>query len=184
MLALVIPRMYPFGLAAKAGAQTPRIAGEDVMRPGAVTLRSAAAILATLGIMLGMAGTGSSQPPGDPRQRLSLPPPARDNVLAEMRHMLESVNGLLRSVVANDLAAVEKAARAAGTAMAVEMDPAIMRQLLPAFRELGLQTHRAFDELADQIKAGGTRDDAIRGLAAVTGNCVACHAVYRLDEAR
>jgi copper homeostasis protein CutC len=31
----------------------------------------------------------------------------------------------------------------------------MMQQLLPAFRELGLQTHRAFDELADRIKAGG-----------------------------
>jgi cytochrome c556 len=134
--------------------------------------------------MLSVAGTGSSQSPGDPRQRLTLPPQARDKVLAEMRHMLESVNGILRGVVAHDLVAVERAARASGTAMAVEMDPAIMRQLLPPFRELGLQTHRAFDDLADRIKVGGTRDDAIRGLAAVTGNCVACHALYRLDEAR
>jgi cytochrome c556 len=47
-----------------------------------------------------------------------------------------------------------------------------------------MQTHRGFDELADRIKAGGTREDAIRALAGVTGNCVACHAVYRLDEAR
>jgi hypothetical protein len=154
------------------------------MRHQAVARRTVRAILASLCIVLGMAGTGKSQPPGDTRQRLLLPPPARDKVLAEMRHMLESVNGVLRGVVANDLVAAEKAARAAGTAMAVEMDPAMMQQLLPAFRELGLQTHRAFDDLADRIRAGGTRDDAIRGLAAVTGNCVACHAVYRLDEAR
>jgi cytochrome c556 len=113
-----------------------------------------------------------------------LPPQARDKVLAEMRHMLESVHGILRGVAANDLAAVETAARAAGTAMAVEMDPAMMQQLLPAFRELGLQTHRAFDDLADRIRGGGTREDAIRSLAAVTGNCVACHALYRLDEGR
>jgi hypothetical protein len=143
-----------------------------------------AAVLAGLGIMLSLGGTGSGQPPGDSRRRLTLPAPARDKVLAEMRHMLESVNGILRGVAANDLDAVEKAARTAGTAMAVEMDPAMMQQLLPAFRELGLQTHRAFDELADRIKAGGTREDAIRGLAGVTGNCVACHALYRLDEAR
>jgi cytochrome c556 len=142
------------------------------------------AILPVLGIILSLASPGRSQAPGDPRQRLTLPPQARDKVLAEMRHMLESVNGILRGVVANDLVAVEKAARAAGTAMAVEMDPAMMQQLLPAFRELGLQTHRAFDDLADRIRAGGTRDDAIRGLAGVTGNCVACHALYRLDEAR
>ena len=46
-----------------------------------------------------------------------------------------------------------------------------------------IQTHRAFDALADRMKAGGTREDAIRALTALTGNCVACHAVYRLDEA-
>jgi hypothetical protein len=144
-------------------------------------------VLGALGLVsvtLSSMGTGSAQAPEDPRRRLALPPRAREKVLAEMRHMLESVNGVLRGVVENDLGAVEKAARAAGTAMAVEMDPAMMGQLLPAFRELGLQTHRAFDELADRIRAGGTRDDAIRGLAAVTGNCVACHALYRLDEAR
>jgi cytochrome c556 len=154
------------------------------MRRGAFALRTVAAMLAVLGIVLSRAGTGRSQAPGDPRQRLTLPPQARDRVLAEMRHMLESVNGILRGVAANDLVAAENAARAAGTAMAVEMDPAMMRQLVPAFRELGLETHRAFDALADRIKAGGTRDDAIRGLAGVMGNCVACHALYRLDEAR
>jgi cytochrome c556 len=153
------------------------------MRQGAFG-RTVATVLAGLAIALGLGSTGSGQPPGDPRQRLTLPPPARDRVLAEMRHMLESVNAVLRGVVANDLAAVEKAARAAGTVMAVEMDPAMMRQLPPAFRDLGMQTHRGFDELADRIKAGGTREDAIRALAGVTGNCVACHAVYRLDEAR
>jgi cytochrome c556 len=144
-------------------------------------------VLVALGLVsvtLSSMGSGSAQAPEDPRRRLTLPPRARDKVLAEMRHMLESVNGVLRGVAANDLGAVEKAARAAGTAMAVEMDPAMMQQLLPAFRELGLQTHRAFDDLADRIRGGGTREDAIRSLAAVTGNCVACHALYRLDEGR
>lgn len=153
------------------------------MRRGAFAGWTIAVLLAGLGA-LSLEGTVSGQPPGDSRQRLALPPAARDKVLAEMRHMLESVNGVLRGVAANDLAAVDKAARSAGTVMAVEMDPAMMQQLLPAFRELGLQTHRAFDELADRIRTGGTREDAIRGLAAVTGNCVACHALYRLDEAR
>jgi hypothetical protein len=66
-----------------------------------------------------------------------LAPEAREKVLAEIRHMLESVNGILRGVATNDLVAVEKAARAAGTAVAVEMEPAMMRQLLPAFASLG-----------------------------------------------
>lgn len=127
---------------------------------------------------------GAAAQTGDARQRLALPPAGRDKVLAEMRLMLESVNGILQGVTANDLPAVEKAARASGMAMAVDVDPQIMQALPPPFRELGMQTHRGFDALADQIKGGGTRDDAVRGLARVTNNCVACHAIYRLDESR
>jgi cytochrome c556 len=142
------------------------------------------ALIVALGVLAGPAGLGRGQPAGDARQRVVLPGPVRDQVLAEMRVMLESVNGILRGVAAHDLAAVERAARASGRTMAAGIDPAIMPRLPPAFRELGLQTHRAFDELADRMRAGGTADDAIRALAALTGNCVACHGVYRLDEAR
>ena len=91
-----------------------------------------------------------------------LAPEARGKVLAEIRHMLESVNDILRGVATNDLVAVEKAARAAGTAMAVEMEPAMIRQLLLAFRELGLQTHRALDDLADGTNLTYSRRDARR----------------------
>jgi hypothetical protein len=151
--------------------------------PSSVTLISGVALL-VLTLLTGSLEVAHGQTSTDTRQHLALPPVARDKVLAEMRLMLESVNGILRGVVANDLPAVEQAARASGLTMAVELDPKIMQQLLPAFRELGMQTHRAFDDLADRIKAGGTRDDAIRALTALTGNCVACHAVYRVDEAR
>lgn len=33
------------------------------------------------------------------------------------------------------------------------------------------------------VKAGGTAEEALKGLAGLTGNCVGCHAVYRLDKA-
>jgi hypothetical protein len=134
-----------------------------------------------------LAGTASAQAPApapDARQRLALPAAARDMVLAEMRRMLESVNTILQGVVASDLSAIETAARASGMAMAVDVDPRVMSALPAPFRELGMQTHRGFDALADRVKAGGTRDDALRGLAQITNNCVACHAIYRLDEAR
>jgi cytochrome c556 len=45
-----------------------------------------------------------------------------------------------------------------------------------------MQTHAAFDRLADRLGAGGGRPDELLGtLAGVTGNCVACHAAYRFD---
>jgi hypothetical protein len=134
-----------------------------------------------------LAGAASAPPPSsatDTRQRLALPAAARDMVLAEMRRMLESVNAILQGLVSGDQAAVEAAARASGMTMAVDVDPRVMSALPAPFRELGMQTHRGFDALADQVKAGGAREDTLRGLAQITNNCVACHAIYRLDEAR
>jgi hypothetical protein len=116
--------------------------------------------------------------------------PERDKVLLEMRLMLEGVNGIMRGLGEDDRAAVAKAARGAGMAMAVDLDPRIRQRLPKPFLELGMRTHKAFDELADAMDAakttgaGGVQKDALGGLASLTGNCVGCHASYRLDEAR
>jgi hypothetical protein len=150
------------------------------MRP----VRSAIVLLALAATLLpGSVELGHGQGT-DTRQRLALPAAARDKVLAEMRLMLESIHGILRGVEARDPAAIEAAARPSGLAMAADMDPAMVQRLPAAFRELGMRTHRGFDELAERMRAGGTPDDAVRALGVITGNCVACHAVYRLDEAR
>lgn len=139
-------------------------------------------------IVLGLLGSSAAVEPRasstDTWQRLVLAPAQRDKLLAEMRLMLQSVSGIVQGLAANDLPAVEKAARASGMAAAADVDPQIEKLLPRQFLELGMQTHRGFDKLADQIKAGGSRDDTIRRLAELTGNCVACHATYRLDEAR
>ncbi len=77
-----------------------------------------------------------------------------------------------------------KAAPAAGMVVAADVDPLIKPLLPEPFLQLGVQTHKGFDAFADQIKAGGAQQDALRALAVLTGNCVACHAMYRLDEVR
>jgi hypothetical protein len=129
-------------------------------------------------------GTAEAQQGKDTRQRLLLPPAARDKVLAEMRLMLESINGILQGVATGDITAAEKAARASGMTTAADVDPQIKQRLPEAFLALGMQTHKAFDALADQLKDSGTQESAIKGLARITANCVACHAAYRLDEIR
>lgn len=120
----------------------------------------------------------------DTRQQLVIPPVRRDQILAEMRIMLGSVSGIVQGLASDDLPVAEKAARASGMAHAADVDPQIQKLLPQPFLELGMQTHMGFDRLADQIKAGDSRTDIIRGLAKLTGNCIACHAMYRLDEAR
>lgn len=118
----------------------------------------------------------------DQRRRLELPTTLRDGVLAEMRQMLASVSGVLQSLAVGDLAAAERAARASG--MGKTVDPRLRDRLPPEFLQLGMSSHRGWDALADAIRAGATREEALAGLARLTGNCVACHATYRLDEAR
>jgi hypothetical protein len=145
--------------------------------------RVAAIVLGTA-LLAGAASAQPPSPPADARERVTLPAAAREKILAEMRHMLESVSAILQGLAAGDPGAIETAARASGMGMAGNMDPRVRSTLPAPLRELGMQTHRGFDALADRMKAGGTRDDAVRGLAQITQSCVACHAIYRLDEAR
>lgn len=152
-----------------------------------LTLAAVAAALILLAVDLaatspGLAAAAAPQA-ADTRQRLVLPAAPRDQVLAEMRLMLQSVNGILEGLVAGDPLAVEKAARASGMAAAADVAPRIRQRLPQAFLALGMGTHKGFDALADRMAAGGTRDDAIRELAGLTARCVTCHATYRLDEA-
>ena len=113
----------------------------------------------------------------DTRRQISLTPAERDAVLAEMRTMLGSVSGVLHGLTANDHQAIEKAARASGMAMAV--DPTLEQKLPQQFLEIGMATHKKFDQLADLAGTRAPADQVIRSLADVTTSCVACHAMYR-----
>lgn len=137
-----------------------------------------------LAVLSGCAGVETRGPSADARQRLTLAPAQRDAVLAEMRNMLGSFSGIVQGLAAGDPVGAEKAARASGMAVAVDVDPELKKMLPQSFLQLGMQTHKGFDQLADRIKTGATTQDALRGLASLTGNCVVCHATYRLDEAR
>jgi cytochrome c556 len=130
----------------------------------------------------GAAARGPAEPSADGRQRIVLSRVQRDQVLAEMRRMLESVNGVLRGYVANDLPTIASAARASGMAMAA--DPELKKKVPAAFLRLGMQTHKGFEDLPDQATAGGTREEALAALAAISNNCVACHTIYRFDAPR
>ena len=62
-------------------------------------------------------------------------PGGRDMVLAEMRHLLKAVHGVLTALSGQDqrFKAAEGAARAAGMQMAADINPTIMLKLPLAF---------------------------------------------------
>jgi cytochrome c556 len=141
-------------------------------------------IAAGIGPVTAWAGQAAAQRPVvDARERIPLPPAARDMVLAEMRVMLESVSGIVAGLSQDDAAAAAQAARASGMAAAVDVDPKVAELLPAAFVELGMATHQGFDGLADQLERPVDQQVALAGLAALMQNCVACHASYRADEA-
>src|SRR2546425_989458 len=118
----------------------------------------------------------------DSRERIRLAPAERDAVLAEMRTMLQSLSGIVHGLAAGDLLMAEQAARASGIKATVE--PRLEKKLPAHFLQLGRRVHTRFDQLADAIKTGATKDDVLKRLAALTGYCVACHSAYRLEEMR
>lgn len=133
-------------------------------------------------------GTGASDvdPPvddaatGAERVAIELSPAGREQVLAEMRMMLRAVNGVVTHAAVGDRDGMRDAALSGGTRIAVDMDTALMRRLPEEFVQLGMSTHRAFDEVAAAVEAGADRDSALALLGGITDRCVACHASYRL----
>jgi len=103
----------------------------------------------------------------DTRERIRLAPAERDAVLAEMRTMLQSLSGIVHGLVAGDLVMVEEAART--SSMRAAIDPQLQKKLPPHFLQLGRRVHTRFDQLADAIKTGATKDDVLRGISSMMG---------------
>jgi hypothetical protein len=110
-----------------------------------------------------------------------LTPGERDLVLAEMRAFLQSVQGITQGLGEGDLRRAAAAARAVGSAAAGEVPLSLMTKLPLGFKELGLSTHRAFDQLALDAEQLGDPGQTQAQLADLLGNCVGCHAAYRID---
>lgn len=124
---------------------------------------------------------GSVAPASDGRAALLLTPQERDLVLTEMRAFLVATQTILASAAGDNLRPVVPAARAVG-AQAQQGVPATLMGKLPiGFKTLGLDTHRRFDQLALNAEEFGDPRQTLAELGELLANCVACHAVFRID---
>lgn len=130
--------------------------------------------------MLIAAALGLGAARADDRLAIEVPPEGRDLVLDEMRTMLASVRGIVAGLAENDMARVAEAARASGTATAVDLAPELRQRLPAEFKQLGISVHEAFDELADLAESGASTHAVLTRLRAQLDSCVACHATFRL----
>lgn len=117
----------------------------------------------------------------DGRTEILLAPIERDQILAEMRHLLKAVDGIVRGLgdPKPDLKAMEVAARGAGMAMAADVEPIIMAKLPLPFKQMGMSIHKDMDALADAIVQNETPQQILQRLSSMTARCTVCHDMYR-----
>jgi cytochrome c556 len=125
--------------------------------------------------------------PGDPDTRASLPLTAMmaAHQKANMRDHLAAVQEIVAALAANDMPAVEKAARRIGYSDSMAQMCRHMGAGAPGFTDLALSFHRTADTIAAAAERGD-RQAATAALAATLSTCVGCHAAYKqevVDEA-
>jgi len=120
----------------------------------------------------------------DGRTEILLAPAERDQILAEMRHLLKAIDGVVRGLgePTLDVKAIEAAARGAGMNMAADVEPAIMVKLPLPFKQLGMSIHKDMDALAEAIVQSETPQQILQRLSSMTARCTACHDMYRFSE--
>ncbi len=125
---------------------------------------------------------GYTQPSADGRTAVVLAPAERERVLAEMRTMLASVQGVVAAQAAEQRSELAAAARRSGTG-AVNLPPTLMAKIPQPFMQMGMGVHRSFDEIAAAAEDGAPWQELGARLGTLLANCVACHAAYRFESA-
>ncbi len=149
---------------------------------------SSACCLVLVGVILLLGGVvamylirGQVQQADDGRVSILLAPAERNLVLGEMRGFLEAVQAMTESISAGNMKEAAEAARKVGRVNLKDLPPTLLFKLPAEVKKLGLDTHRAFAQLAQDIDKGLSREDAFRRLGEILINCTTCHAGYRLD---
>ncbi len=123
---------------------------------------------------------GMTTASSDQRRAIMLSLSEKDLVLGEMRSMLSALNGMLGALSEGDVNRAAAAASSAGMAMAVDVNPILMAKLPLDFKELGMGTHKAFDDISVDITNGVALPKILKRMSQITNRCVTCHQANRL----
>jgi cytochrome c556 len=124
----------------------------------------------------------AAPPSADTRTPVVLPAEAHQQVLREMRQMLQSIGGVTTAAAAGDTALLFAAAAASGSAAAV--DPALDTLLPAEWHAFASRAHGRFDTLVMAARRARTpvalKDTVLARVSALVGSCVGCHETYHL----
>ncbi len=117
----------------------------------------------------------------DGRQPIYVSAQERASLLGEMRGFLETVQGTVDALVAEDMAAIAELNSASGMRAAAGTPAALTAKLPEPFRQLGVSTHKLFDGIAQEATDMGDPAAITAQIGGLLGNCTACHASYRFE---
>lgn len=118
----------------------------------------------------------------DARLKISMPGRMKVHMLSQMRDHLLALHEIQVAIAKGEL---DKASDIAETRIGVSSMPAQMQQGMAPYmpqvmRMTGMEMHKAASRFA-RIATEGDALRAIDSLSAVTRQCVACHAAYRVN---
>jgi len=116
----------------------------------------------------------------DPRIPIKLTGDERNLVLEEMRTFLDTVRSITVSMSDEDMEKIAKSARKVGMAASGGVPPELTAKLPLQFKMLAMQVHKGFDQIALDATEMGDQQQTLEQLGVLMGNCVACHAIYKL----
>ena len=122
---------------------------------------------------------------GDTRQRIKLPEPMRQHMLANMRDHLAALHEIQQGLGTGAFAQAAKTAETRiGMSSLASHGAAHMAPHMPeAMRAIGSRMHTAasrFAVIAEETAVDGNSARAMAALSEVTALCVACHAGFRV----
>ena len=127
--------------------------------------------------------SGKVEPAEDGRTAVLLDEDERELILEEMREFLVSTQAVSQAITANDMEAVGTIASKAGMAAEEGTPGSIFIKIPVAMKKLGFDTRAKFDEIAVSASTGDAAK-ARTQLDQLMLNCIACHAAYKLPEAK
>lgn len=119
----------------------------------------------------------------DERKPVYLSAGERQHVLAEMRGLLQSTQGVIEGLATDDMDMVQKSALAAGTGGRKTTENNIMHKKMPKeWMMLGKAAHKSMDEIAGMAADGKPAKEIQLKLVRAMDHCMACHTAFRLPN--
>ncbi len=122
---------------------------------------------------------GSTLKSEDGRTAIIINDAERNMMLGDMRKFLENVQIITVALGENDMEAIVVAAENVGL-RDENPPPALIAKLPLEFKTMGMDTHKAFDELAGLAKTDGNIQTVAVALGTILTNCTTCHATYKI----